>query len=217
MDDEEQLSNGQTIDEWLAEKKKTDRMLQLIDRDAEKLKRSVKGRIRKRWHDKAEAKAMADPVYAEIASRLPKKDGYTRSDLDIMMEKGKRWREIIRRPWYLGVLSTHDDWVSWRRHHWHRFRFQTLRIRTDSPFWHHMHNDLWVCPDCDSLFACRDQQSDPDHLCTAAIVDIDTVDLDTLDDEGVPWSMKIMCWRCGYTGRMAQRRERKKLRRRART
>lgn len=217
MDEDERLVNGQTIDEWLAEKKKTDRMLQVIDRDAERLERSFKGRVRKRWHTKAEARAMQDPTYAEIRSRLPKKDGYTKFDLEILMESSKRWHELIKQPWYMKVLHRHDGWVGWRRLHWHRFTFKKLHIRTNSPFWHHMHNGDWACPDCDGLFACRSQKDDPEHMCTAAIVDIDMVHLDEMDDDGVPWSKKVMCWKCGYSGRMAQRRERKKLRRRALT
>jgi hypothetical protein len=220
MEDEERLSNGQTVDEWMEEKKKTDRMLQLIDKQHEKEDRRQKWslfyHLNKRWQAKAERIAEQDEEYRRLkALDVRGKTSYNSDDLKAMHARYVRRHELVKQPKYFTIFRWKNDrkrdaWVLW-----HRFKFKKLHIRTDSPFWHHMHNNDWACPDCDSLFACRNLKDDPDHMCTAAIVDIDMVNLDELDDDGQPWSANVICWRCGYTGRMAQRRERKKLRGRA--
>lgn len=122
-----------------------------------------------------------------------------------MQEEYTRFHEIVKSPWYIKLLNKHDKWVYWRRLTWHRFKFEKLHRRTHSIYWHYTHNELWVCDDCDSLYACRDQQSDPDHLCTAQIVDISEMNDTYVDDrDDRPWLDKAICWRCGYTVRLAQ-------------
>lgn len=212
-DEDEMLSNGQTIDEWLAEKKKTDRMLQKIDKRQEREDRRLFNRLHKRWMEKSEVTCLKDPEYADLVLKdVRGKSSYTSDDMHIMFDRYSRRHQLVTEPWYLKALRWRQKKWDLTRYRVNHFKYVRLHIRTDSPFWHVMHNGDWACPDCDTFYTCRSQEADPDHLCTAQIVDIDKLtlrDLDVTDDR--PWLDKALCYKCGYTIRVAKRTIRKGL------
>jgi hypothetical protein len=220
-EDKPKREDFETFEEYLEEVEKNSSYIQAMKKWQAEEDRRAKFTLRywlnKSWQAKAEFIAMQDPRYRELKAMdiEGRDDSCGTKELKVMAERYKLRHELAPQPQYMAFFRWKDDKKRHLYRRWHTFRFKTLRRRTDSPFWHFMHNEDWVCPDCDSLEWCRD--TTPDHLCTGQIVDVDDLNEEGVDErDGVAWINKMICVHCGYKGKDAQRNERQRVRRRAR-
>lgn len=84
--------------------------------------------------------------------------------------------------------------VRWPQTKWwelkYLVRFRILHIRTNG-YWHRMHCDVDLCPDCDWHRPCPDYAKDEDHLCTSQLY----------RQEDLDWAQipkPIICYYCKY-------------------
>lgn len=72
------------------------------------------------------------------------------------------------RKWYRAIWFDCSRPVLYR---WRRLcfwvSFDVLHIVTKGGYWHLLHNDVVLCPDCDYKEECPEWRTSPEHLCIA--------------------------------------------------